>query len=496
MGVKQQPGSLTSLSDDALGKLAIALAISEVKWTPDVAPAVMDRVSKDAVAYPEQFDRRSPPPRPAEPAMGTRSAGRTMGRMLVFAVLVGVIAAIIYIVASTNPTQAADASPSPEARSSAPPGESSEATPLPTFDPSSVTIRIEAVASGLDAPVYLADDGLAQDCLYVVERGGTIDVLRNGAVRGRPFLDISDRVAVGAEQGLHAVAFHPRFAKNGRFFVHYNDVAGDSVIEEYRGKPCRTAKPKAIKTLLRVEQPRINNNAGWIGFGPDGYLYIPLGDGGGASPGDPDGLGQDKATLLSKILRIDVNKGKPYAIPKSNPFAKKRMGFPREALAWGLRDPRRASFDRARGDLWIGDIGEDRFEEVDRLAAGESRVNFGWSDMEGQRCHRLADCDPTAYTSPTHFYDSVSPHCGIVGGYVYRGEAIPELTGVYLFSDFCSGFIWGIDAEAVARGEPAVAHVLLDAPERFVSFGEDDTGELYLVALDGNIYRIEAEVTF
>jgi hypothetical protein len=159
----------------------------------------------------------------------------------------------------------------------------------------------------------------------------------------------------------------------------------------------------------------------------------------------------------------------------------------------GLRDPRRASFDRATGDLWIGDVGQDRFEEVDRIPAGTPSLNFGWSDMEGDACHNLPDCDPSAYEAPVVTYDSVSPQCGIVGGYVYRGANVFGLDGVYLFSDFCSGHIWGIDAAAVARGEDPPAHLLLDAPEGFASFGQDDDGELYLVSLDGSIYRIGAE---
>jgi glucose/arabinose dehydrogenase len=395
----------------------------------------------------------------------------------------------LLIIGSATAAIAADAeageSPAPEA-SVAP-------TPIPAFDPSSVTIRTELIIDGATTPVYVVSDGTGNGCLYVVERGGTIRVFADEELRSKAFLDISDRVSEGAEQGLHSVAFHPEFKKNRRFFVHYNDQQGRSRIDEFRGPACRIANNKVVKTLLTVEQPRINNNAGWIGFGPDGYLYIPLGDGGGVSPGDPDGLGQAKATRLSKVLRIDVDRGKRYAIPKSNPFAKKRQGYPPETWAWGLRNPRRSSFDRATGDLWIGDVGQDRFEEIDRIPAGQKRMNFGWSDMEGDQCHNLLDCDPEAYDLPTHSYDSVSPHCGVVGGYVYRGTAIPELEGVYLFSDFCSGFIWGIDADAVGRGEIALAHQLLDAPQRFTSFGEGENGELFLVALDGSIYRIEAE---
>ena len=326
----------------------------------------------------------------------------------------------------------ADASPTPES-STAP---TLEATPapslatdlLPAFDPASVTIRTDLFVDGLETPVYVTDDGSGSSCLYVVQRGGIVRVVGlDGFVRPRPFLDISSLVLEGAEQGLHAIAFHPDFADNGRFFAHYNDKDGWSQIAEFRGSPCRTANNKPVKSLLREEQPFVNNNAGWIGFGPDGYLYIPLGDGGGVSPGDPNGIGQAKSTRLSKVLRIDVNvrKDKLYAIPKSNPYAKKRKSFPRETWAMGLRNPRRASFDRETGDLWIGDVGQDRFEEVNRIPAGVSELNFGWSDMEGDQCHNLPDCDPTDYELPVHFYDQVSPQCGIVGGYVYRGCGHP-----------------------------------------------------------------------
>jgi glucose/arabinose dehydrogenase len=404
--------------------------------------------------------------------------------------------AVLSLAAPAAVSIGADASPAPES-SAAPTLEVTPApTPLPTFDPATVTIRTDLFVDGLETPVYVTGDGTRSSCLYVVQRGGIVRVVGlDGFVRPRPFLDISSLVLEGAEQGLHAIAFHPDFADNGRFFAHYNDKDGWSQIAEFRGSPCRTARSKPVKSLLREEQPFVNNNAGWIGFGPDGYLYIPLGDGGGVSPGDPNGIGQAKSTRLSKVLRIDVNvrKDKLYAIPKSNPYAKKRKSFPREAWAMGLRNPRRASFDRTTGDLWIGDVGQDRFEEVNRIPAGVSELNFGWSHMEGDQCHNLPDCDPTDYESPVHFYDQVSPQCGVVGGYVYRGSAIPELRGVYLFSDLCSGYVWGLDAAAVAAGQDVAAQLLLDAPQGFASFGEADDGELYLVALDGSIYRIMAE---
>jgi glucose/arabinose dehydrogenase len=393
-----------------------------------------------------------------------------------------------------------EAAASPAVAASGAPGASPAL--IPAFDAEAARIRIDLLVDGLDAPVFVTDDGTGKACIYIVERGGTVRVTSPGDafVRPKPFLDISALVKVGAEQGLHAIAFHPDFRKNGRLFAHYNDVkTGASVIAEFKGKPCQAANSKPVKPLrLSVEQLRPNNNGGWIGFGPDGYLYVALGDGGGLSPGDPDGIGQSRSTRLSKILRIDVDRGRGAVVPKSNPYAKKKRGFDPLTWAWGLRDPRRASFDRKTGDLWIGDVGQDRYEEVNRIPAGateaaKAALNFGWSDMEGDRCHNLPDCDVSAYEPPVHFYDKAPPHDDITGGYVYRGESMPDLLGVYLFSDVNSGFIWGIDADAVADGDPAIAYPLVDAPQGIVSFGEDDAGELYAAAADGSIYRIEAD---
>jgi glucose/arabinose dehydrogenase len=482
--------SLGGLTDEQLGTIAVSLVVSELRWTPDVAPAVMDRITRDAVAYPEHFDRRPGGPRPLPPRPEShRSVLGTLGRLTVLVVVAVLVAAFVFMAASANAAAAlgADASPSPAA----------SASMLPvTSDTADLAIRTDLFVDGLQTPVFVTADGSGSPCLYVVERGGTVRVVDlDGFVRPRPFLDISSLVLEGAEQGLHSIAFHPDFGRSGRFFVHYNDKDGWSVIAEFRGKSCRSAGAKPVKVLLREEQPFVNNNAGWIGFGPDGYLYILLGDGGGTSPGDPNGIGQARSTRLSKVLRIDVDvrRDKLYAIPDSNPYAKQRRSFPPETWAMGLRDPRRASFDRETGDLWIGDVGQDSFEEVDRIPAGVSALNFGWSDMEGDSCHNLPDCDPTAYEAPVLVYERLTPHCGIVGGYVYRGAAIPELRGTYLFSDFCSGFIWGLDTDAVAAGEEVAPRLLLDAPQGFVSFGEDDEGELYLVALDGSIYRLEVE---
>lgn len=413
-------------------------------------------------------------------------------------------ASLVLTTGASAITLGADADPSDGPAAS--PAAAASPSPAPLIEASALAdtrIRIDLLADGLDAPVYVTDDGTGKTCIYVVEKGGTVQVVdpTDGFIAPRPFLDISKLVRAGPEQGLHAIAFHPEFAKNGRFFAHYNDAKrnGASVIAEFKGTACRKANGKPIKPLrLSEAQPEPNNNGGWIGFGPDGYLYVALGDGGGLSPGDPNGIGQSKSTRLSKILRLDIDRGRGAVVPKSNPYAKKKRGFDPLTWAWGLRDPRRASFDRKTGDLWIGDVGQDRYEEVNRIPAGvteadRAALNFGWSDVEGEQCHNLPDCDPTSYEAPVHLYDKAPPHGGITGGYVYRGESMPDLRGVYLFSDFVSGYVWGIDADAVAAGQPAIAYQLLDAPQGIVSFGEDDDGELYAVAGDGSVYRIQLE---
>ena len=399
--------------------------------------------------------------------------------------------------AATEETEASEATPEP----------TPEPTPYPEFEPSTVTLRLDRFADGFDAPVYIADDGLAgKACRYVVERGGLVHVIRSdGTTRVGPYLDISNLVEnAGPEQGLHSIAFHPGFKKNKRFFVHYTTADKQNVVAEFRGTPCgKATKNKRVKTWLNESQDFINNNGGWIGFGPDNLLYVTTGDGGGRSPGDPNGLGQTPPTRLGKVLRLDV--GRPDGIAKFNPYVKQvnkklkaRGGFARETWAYGLRDPRRASFDRETGDLWIGDVGQDRFEEINLIPKGATKkgdaFNFGWSDVVGaDTCHNLPDCDPTLYDPPVHYYDKVTPNRGVTGGYVYRGERpeLEELVGVYLFSDVASGYIWGLDADAIREGHEVPAHLLLDAPSGIVSFGEDDSGELYVVSLDGTIYRLD-----
>ena len=409
--------------------------------------------------------------------------------------------------AEENEAEAAASEPTPEP------------TAFPEFDPSTVTVRLDLVSDRFENSVYLADDGAKGPCLYVVEKEGQVWALnpQTNIKNPRPFLDISKVVATGAEQGLHSIAFHPRFRKNGRFFVHYNDATkkGASVVAEFKGRACKPEaknanNPKPIKRWVDVRKEFPNNNAGWIGFNrKDGKLYVPLGDGGGL-PSDPDGLSQDISTPLGKILRIDVDRRD--GIAEDNPYVrvvkgklKPRRGAFRQTWAVGVRDPRRASFDGKTGDFWFGDVGQDRFEqpgweEVNLVPANSVKrnqdgPNYGWSHVEGaDTCHpqNQPDCDPSLYTPPVHSYE-VTSGSAVTGGYVYRGKSIPELDGVYVFSDFSDGSIWGLDAEAVYAGHEPTVHRLYDGLEGFVSFGQDDARELYLVTLEGSIYRLGVE---
>lgn len=526
MSVQRHPGSLSALPDDRLGTAAVSVVVAELQWLPDVAPAVMDRISRDAVAYPEQFDRRPGMPAPdyTPPPLG-RSASRAFGRLAVIGVILFIIVALVLLAATVSATpvsaqdEAAEATAEPVPAASATPSTpepSPEATPLVGFDPATVHLRTDLLATGFEELVYVTDDGYDKSkCLYAVEKGGKVWLVTPDGRRSlKPFLDLSGKVATGTTQGLHSIAFHPDFGKNGRgrFFARWDNPQGTAVVAEFQGTACRVSAKgsKMGKKWVIVEQPYPNNNAGWIGFGPDDMLYVPLGDGGGRPPGDAEMIGQDPRPRLAKVLRIDVDR--PDGIAKDNPYVREQKGklkasgkFPRETWARGVRDPRRASFDRETGDFWFGDAGQDHLDQVgweevnlvraDSVTSGRAAPNFGWSHVEGaDTCHPVnqPECDPTAYTPPVFAYE-VAQGSAITGGYVYRGDVIEELKGVYLFSDFTNGTVWGLDADAVYKDLAVTAHPLLEAPQGFVSFGEDDRGELYLVALEGSIYRLGSE---
>jgi glucose/arabinose dehydrogenase len=349
----------------------------------------------------------------------------------------------------------------------------------------------------LDSPVYITSDGTGNGRLYIVERAGRVLVmLPNGRIRSRPLLDLRGTVATDGERGLHAIAFHPRFKRNGLFYVHYNTADGDTNIVEYRMRdPDAEVSAGSGRRIMRFGRPDWNHNGGWIGFGPDRMLYIAMGDGGGDSPGDTYGFARQKGALLAKILRIDVDEGRRYGIPRDNPYARGQRGFAPETFAWGLRNPWRASFDRLTGDLWIGDVGQDEVEEIDLSRAGKSGLDFGWSEMEGSRCHG-GSCDRDAYVLPVTEYTHADG-CSVTGGYVYRGTRSPLLYGGYLFADYCSGKLYGIDARGARPGDDLRARVLDRSGHLWVSFGEDDEGELYIVDIGaregtGAIFHIVA----
>ncbi|MDE2838975.1 MAG: PQQ-dependent sugar dehydrogenase [Chloroflexota bacterium] len=348
------------------------------------------------------------------------------------------------------------------------------------------TLELERVFPALtfERPVLLthAADGSGE--VYVVEQRGVVHRIDPATPeRTETFLDISGRVSRGGnEEGLLGLAFDPVFAENGRFYVYYSAASPRrSVLSRFHIRADGLGDPGSESVVLEVAQPYSNHNGGMIAFGPDGMLYVALGDGGSA--GDPQRNGQDIGTLLGNILRIDVTQregGRAYAIPADNPFAG-RSDARGEIWAFGLRNPWRFSFDRETGDLWTGDVGQNALEEVDIVQRGG---NYGWNVMEGSLCFRPAACDPSPFAAPVTEYGR-DAGCSITGGYVYRGQRLPELRGVYLYGDYCSGRIWGLrwDGERVTE-QAQLARADFQIP----SFGEDGAGEVYVLGFDGGIY--------
>jgi len=362
------------------------------------------------------------------------------------------------------------------------------------FKPGKVKLKLQQIADlGNTNPVYVTGDGTGDGLLYVVERAGRIRVMTEQGKMQGTLLDLRGRVGTDGERGMHAVAFHPNFDKNGKFYVHYNTPSGNTRVIEYKQqKRGQEVAPGSGRTIFDFSRPEWNHNGGWLGFGPDGYLYIALGDGGGNSPGDPFGNGQDRNDLFGNILRINVDKGSPYSIPKGNPFAK--GGGRKEIWSYGLRNPWRASFDRKTGDLWIGDVGQDQVEEVDIQPRGKGGLNFGWSILEGSKCHKKPGCSTRGLTLPVSEYLHGAQGCSVIGGYVYRGKAQPALDGAYLFSDYCSKSIYALDASKAKAGAKLTPKRLLTKNgSLFVSLGQGDDGELYIVSIGGGIYHIVAK---
>lgn len=361
-------------------------------------------------------------------------------------------------------------------------------------------LGLEFVAGGLQQPVFVISDPTDAKLLFIIEKPGRIRIVKDGQLLPEPFLDISGRVASNGEQGLLSMAFHPKYHKNRRFFVNYTDKNGNTTVSRFFAMKKNPLKAYANReaVVLKIDQPFATHNGGQLQIGPDGYLYIGMGDGG--SGGDPRGNGQNLSTLLGKMLRIDIRK-LPYKIPPDNPFVNS-LELPENARpeiwAYGLRNPWRFSFDRETGDLYIADVGQRTVEEIDfQPAADKGGENYGWNIMEGLKCYKpLQDCDKTGITLPVHQYfhsDGVS----VTGGYVYRGKEIRRLQGYYIFADLL-GRIWTFRIEnGKKKSFKELTNKLLPPDGKkmvITSFGEDADGELYICDFrTSSVYKIIAK---
>jgi hypothetical protein len=352
----------------------------------------------------------------------------------------------------------------------------------------SITLTTQIVAEGLNQPVYLTAPAGDQR-LFIVEQPGRIRIVANGRLVDKPFLDIRNKVGCCDERGLLSVAFHPQYRANGFLFVDYTDKNGDTRIERYTvsSADSNSVDPASAKLILAIDQPHANHNGGLNLFGPDGMLYIGMGDGG--SQGDPHGNGQNRNALLGKLLRINVDRGDPYSVPDGNPFAK--GGGRGEIWALGLRNPWRFAFDKGPGLLYIADVGQDRYEEIDIAPASSAGLNYGWNVMDGNGCFRSSGCSTAGFQKPAVIYTHDDGNCSIIGGFVYRGKKIPEIHGEYFYSDYCNSWVKSI---SFANGRASAPRQWLSrALGSIVSFGEDGQGELYICSQNGRVYRIIRE---
>ena len=381
-------------------------------------------------------------------------------------------------------TEAADTRPP------APVGPGTTAPPPTTAPPTTVAattlpplqaLDVDVVARGLDKPVFI-DAPAGDDRLFVVEQDGRIQIITDGEVEPEPFLDIDRLVESGnLEQGLLGLAFHP--SDTSRFFVYYTDNDGDSVLAEYAvSDDPNLADPDSARVLLTQSQPASNHNAGMLAFGPDGYLYVGFGDGGGAN--DQFGHGQRSDTLLGTIVRLDIDSAEPYAIPPDNPFVS--AGGAMEVWAYGLRNPWRFSFDD--DILYIGDVGQNALEEISVVSASTAGANFGWPILEGASCLQGDACDGD-FVAPVAEYDH-SEGCSVIGGYVYRGQAIPELVGHYFYSDWCSGFLRSFVLDGDTATEAADWTTDVGTLGNVLTMGTDGFGEIYVANAEGFLFRL------
>ena len=369
-------------------------------------------------------------------------------------------------------------------------GCSEESVQPPPPPPSSSGLALKDVGTSFNFPILVTGPPGESDRIFVVEKRGTIRIVQGGATLTTPFVDLSSKVSTGSEQGLLGMAFHPQYASNGLFVVHYTDPSGNTKVSTLRvssADPNR-ADPATEATFLDAVQPFSNHNGGMIAFSPtDGHLYIGLGDGG--SGGDPQGNGQKLTTPLGKLLRVAISPTGQVSVPNDNPFAN-QSGSRADIWSYGLRNPWRFSFDRQNGDLYIGDVGQNELEEIDVVTSGASKgANFGWNVMEGRSCYGSSSCNRQSLTLPVLDY----PHadgCSVTGGYVYRG-AITSLRGTYFYADYCRGWVrsfrWVNGAATDPREWPDLA-----PGGQITSFGEDGAGELYLMTAAGRVARIVA----
>ncbi|MFN2484880.1 MAG: sorbosone dehydrogenase family protein [Candidatus Limnocylindria bacterium] len=338
-------------------------------------------------------------------------------------------------------------------------------------------MALEPVLTGLDWPIGIEHAADGSGRLFVVQQPGQVRLIgASGDLQPEAYIDIADRVQVSYEEGLLGLAFHPRFEENGRLFLHYTSRDGRSVVSEFAADPdTPSADPSSERVLLDVPNRANNHNGGRLTFGPDGYLYLALGD-------DAERRNaQDLESLNGKLLRIDVDGAEPYAIPDDNPYAS--GGGAPEVWAYGLRNPWRFSFDGETGDLWIGDVGAGAREEIDRAPGDAAGLNYGWPIFEGTSCD--GSCDATPYVAPVADYGREAGDCVVIGGFVYRGSAQPALVGSYLLADLCSGRLWTIGAERAASGSAKLVERGVAQGLSISSFGDDEAGELYAVDLSG-----------
>ena len=366
-------------------------------------------------------------------------------------------------------------------------GAASLATAAPAPAPPPAGLRVQAVADGFDHPLFLcAAPGGPR--LFVVEQPGRIRWIEKGRPSTRVFLDASALLRYGGEQGLLGLAFHPAYATNGFLYVNYTDRHGDTQVVRYTARADRdSVVPGSAKRILSVVQPYANHNGGMLAFGPDGMLYIGMGDGGAG--GDPFGNGQNLRTLLGKMLRIDVDHGDPYAIPQGNPFRDRPGDRRAEIWATGLRNPWRFSFDFTAKLLIIGDVGQYKYEEIDVVDAARAGANYGWNVREGAHAYGFPRPGPPDRVEPAVEYEHPDG-CSVTGGYAYRGRALPALAGTIFYSDYCSGWLRSFRW----KGGKASEQTTWDVGNlgSVSSFGEDAERELYVVAYDGKIWKLVA----